>query len=243
MTNTVIGVFRADKLGHVRRELIEAGIKERDLDLIEGEERAVLEAVRARGFGDGDAQAYADAAKSGRRLLAAKAEDGRRMEEIVGIMERYEGDGDEDAGERRQGKDQDKGQGRKRGDEPVQAERLQIVEEELEVGKSRRVQGGVRAPTHVTERPVEERVRLREEHVEVDRKPVARRLDQDEADTAFQERTVEMTETAEEVEVAKEARVVEEITLRKTAEEHEERVRDTVRRTEVEVERLKPGRH
>ena len=51
-----------------------------------------------------------------------------------------------------------------------------------------------------------------------------------------------MTETAEEVEVGKEARVVEEITLRKTAEEHEERVRDTVRRTEVEVERLKPGR-
>jgi stress response protein YsnF len=36
--------------------------------------------------------------------------------------------------------------------------------------------------------------------------------------------------------VAKEARVVEEVALRKTAEERTETVRDTVRRTEVEVE-------
>jgi len=47
---------------------------------------------------------------------------------------------------------------------------------------------------------------------------------------------IEATETAEEAVVAKEARVTEEVVVRKQAEERTETVRDTVRRTEVEVE-------
>ncbi len=45
-----------------------------------------------------------------------------------------------------------------------------------------------------------------------------------------------MTETAEEVVVSKEARVVEEVVVRKTADDRTETVSDTVRRTEVEVD-------
>ena len=53
----------------------------------------------------------------------------------------------------------------------------------------------------------------------------------------FQEREIEVTETAEEAVVAKEARVKEELVVSKTAEEHVETVQDTVRRTEVDIDR------
>ncbi len=55
-------------------------------------------------------------------------------------------------------------------------------------------------------------------------------------DPAFRERVIEAEEHAEEAVVAKEARVREELVVRKEAGERTETVRDTVRRTEVEVE-------
>jgi stress response protein YsnF len=57
----------------------------------------------------------------------------------------------------------------------------------------------------------------------------------------LQERTVEMTEMAEEAVVAKEARVREELVIKKTAEQRTEDVEDTVRRTEVEVDEGRSG--
>jgi len=116
-------------------------------------------------------------------------------------------------------------------------ERIPIVEERLRVGKREVGHGRVRIRSYVVETPVQEQVTLREERVDVERRPVDRPLT--DADRAlFQERVIEATETAEEAVVAKEARVVEEVALRKTAEERTETVRDTVRRTEVEVEEL-----
>jgi cell division ATPase FtsA len=53
---------------------------------------------------------------------------------------------------------------------------------------------------------------------------------------AFQDRTIEVRETAEEAVVDKTARVTEEVVIRKDVEERVETVRDTVQRTEVEVE-------
>ena len=55
-------------------------------------------------------------------------------------------------------------------------------------------------------------------------------------DDAFQDRTLELEEFAEELVVLKEARVVEEITLRRTGRDRIETVRAAVRRTEVEIE-------
>ncbi|TCZ64977.1 YsnF/AvaK domain-containing protein [Roseicella aquatilis] len=114
-------------------------------------------------------------------------------------------------------------------------ERIPIVEERLRVGKREVGHGRVRIRSYVVETPVQEQVTLHQERVEVERHPVDRPLTA--ADEAlFQERVIEATETAEEAVVAKEARVVEEVALRKTAEERTETVRDTVRRTEVEVD-------
>ena len=88
--------------------------------------------------------------------------------------------------------------------------------------------------SYVVETPVEEQVALRQERVDVERRPVDRPVT--EADRLFQERAVEATETTEEAVVSKEARVTEEVVVRKEAEERTETVRDTVRRTEVEVD-------
>jgi uncharacterized protein (TIGR02271 family) len=84
--------------------------------------------------------------------------------------------------------------------------------------------------------PVEETVRLREETVRVERRPVDRPATA--ADLkANADETIELTETAEEAVVSKRARVVEEVVVHKDVEEHTETVRDTVRRTDVDVDR------
>jgi stress response protein YsnF len=82
---------------------------------------------------------------------------------------------------------------------------------------------------------------LREEQVEVERRSADRELKPEEAEAAFAEKTVEMLGTSEEASVRKEARVVGEVALGKRVEEHKETVKDSVRRTEVEVEEIKPG--
>ena len=97
----------------------------------------------------------------------------------------------------------------------------------------------MRVTTSVKERPVDETVTLRDEQVEVERQPANRKLKPEEAEAAFQEKTVEMLGTSEELEVSKEARVVGEVALGKRIDEREEKVRDKVRRTEVEVEEIK----
>jgi stress response protein YsnF len=55
-------------------------------------------------------------------------------------------------------------------------------------------------------------------------------------EAAFQDRTIDVTAHREEAVIDKEARVKEEVVVRKEADQHTETVRDTVRRTEVEVE-------
>ena len=119
----------------------------------------------------------------------------------------------------------------------VEEERIPVVQEELRVGKREVNRGGARVRSYVREVPVHEQVSLREEHVDVERRPVSgERLSAADASGLLQERTIEMTETAEEAVVAKEARVAEEVVVRKTADQHVEQIEDSVRRTEVDVQ-------
>ena len=114
---------------------------------------------------------------------------------------------------------------------------IPVVEEELRVGKRQVQRGGVRVFQRVREQPVSEQVELREEHVNVNRQPADRPAT--EADmAAFKEGSVELREMAEEPVVSKTARVVEEVNVSKEATQRTEQVKDTVRRTEVEVEQL-----
>lgn len=118
-------------------------------------------------------------------------------------------------------------------------QKAEVIEENLQVGKRTEQTGGVRLRSRIVERPVEASVRLREEHVTVQRTPVNRPAT--EADfKAFKEGEMELTESAERAVVAKEAHVVEEVSLGKQVTEREEVVRDTVRNTEVDIEQI-PG--
>ena len=118
-------------------------------------------------------------------------------------------------------------------------ETIPVVEERIRIGKRETSHGRVRVRAYTVEEPVNESVDLREERVEIERRPVDREVTS--ADAAFQDRTIEAEEYREEAVVQKEARVVEEIGLRKTSDIHTETVSDTVRRTEVEVEDDRTG--
>jgi len=112
---------------------------------------------------------------------------------------------------------------------------IPIVEEELKIGKRLIRRGGVRVYTSVTDKPVEEPVTLREEHVTVTRRPVDRAATA--SDLSAADAPIEITETAEEPVVSKQAKVVEEVVLQKAATERTETVKDTVRRKDVDVKK------
>ncbi len=117
-----------------------------------------------------------------------------------------------------------------------QDETIQLAEERLVVGKREVERGGMRVRSYIVETPVSEQVSLREETVGIERRPVNRAVTA--GDDAFRDRTIEMRETGEEAVVGKEAFVTEEIALRKDVGQRTEEVRDSVRHTEVEVERV-----
>jgi len=124
------------------------------------------------------------------------------------------------------------------------SESIPVVEEQLRVGKREVNKGTVRVHSRTVEEPVHENVRLRQEHVRVERErveepttPVAAGSPRD----LLREKTVEVTETAEEPVVGKEAVVKEHVRVTKTADERLEQVDDTVRHTEVDVEDDRAG--
>ena len=112
---------------------------------------------------------------------------------------------------------------------------LPVIEEQLNVGKRAVQRGVVRVHTRMTERPVEETVNLREEKVTVDRRPVDREFS-DADRVTLNKGDFTVTTRGEEAVVSKEARVVEEVVVGKDVAERQETVRDTVKRTDVEVE-------
>lgn len=114
---------------------------------------------------------------------------------------------------------------------------IPIIEEELQVGKQEVETGGVRMRSRIVERPVEESIRLRTEHVNVERTAVDRPATEGDF-AAFKEGTVDVTEHAEIPVVSKDARVVEEVSLNKEVTESEQTISETLRRTEIESENL-----
>lgn len=113
---------------------------------------------------------------------------------------------------------------------------LRLAEEQLEVGKRQIETGRARIRRFVTEKPVEAHVTLHEEHAEMVRRAVT-----DPSllrDVDWSDKTIEVTEMSEQAVVTKTARVAEEVLIRREGSDHVETVRDTVRRQQVELERL-----
>lgn len=111
-------------------------------------------------------------------------------------------------------------------------DKIEVIEERLNIGKRDVERGNVRVRSYVREEPVSQDVELTEERIDIERRPVDRAA----TDADFQDRSIEAHAYAEEAVVNKEARVVEEIALTKTRDSHVETVSDTVRKTEVEID-------
>jgi uncharacterized protein (TIGR02271 family) len=185
------------------------------------------------GFGGQHESTYSEAVRRGSCVLVVDAADDDEAERASDIIERYH---PVDIDERQ-------AQWRQSGWQPSQAAHgdssIPVVEEQLQVGKREVQRGGIRVVSRAIERPVEETVKLREERATVQRRPADRAAT--ESDNAFKEQSFEIRNTAEEAVVGKAARVVEDVVVGKESSEREQTVKDSVRKTEVEVQQLGQG--
>jgi len=264
MASTVVAVFdNQNDAVKAQQELIAAGIpagsvrmtRSDALKVRDESEPGFWETLKdAFGFGsDEDRYSYAEATRRGGTVLTVDADDAS-ADRIATILRKYNAvDLDERAAQWRQ--EGWKGYAARSAGTATAAaatttntaaaarrvegqDTVPIVEEQLKVGKRAVQAGGVRLYSRVVERPVEENVTLRQERVTVERHPVDRPATSADVAAAFKDKVVEATATREEAVVSKEARVVEEVGVRKDVQQQTQKVRDTVRKTEVQVEQL-----
>ena len=256
MSKTIVGLF--DNYREAQRAaagLVQSGIPREDVGITsrdyasqEGDSHREESHRDDDGFGDkvsgffsnlfGDdreyASHYSEAVTSGGAVVTVDCETDEMADRAESILNRFGGEVDEHGESNRQAAYTGTGTAETGRAESGEA-RIPVIEEELRVGKREVEGGGVRVRTRVVERPVEEVVRLREERVNVERRPVNRALT--DADlSAFREGEFELRERSEEAVVDKSARVVEEVAINKEVGERTETVRDTVRSTDVDVE-------
>ena len=256
MTHTVVGLFdsRSDAQAAMQ-ELTSNGFIKEDIDL---SNRSLTETGTGTAdtntgsdydagigdrianffnslFGDDEATAssYTNAANDADAILTVHVDSDERARQAQEILDRHDAmDVNEHAaqyGQRSGLTDTSMKTGNNK-------QTIPVVEEKLNVGKREVERGGANIRSRVVEKPVEATVRLREEHVVVNRRPVDRAVtDADRKN--FQPGEMNITERAEVPVIGKEARVVEEVEVGKNVTERDETVHDTVRRTEVDVDR------
>ena len=202
------------------------------------------ESIKEFFVADEDRPTYAEGIRRGGYLLTARVEDeyadvaceileSCNAVDLEGRTNEWRSQGWTDAPEAAMEADQrDSLDNRGMADESEEV--IPVVRERLQIGKREVNRGSVRVRSYIVEEPVEEDVQLREQRVEVERRPVNLRAQ--DADELLQDRTIEVTETAEQPVVAKTAEVTEEVVVRKLEGQRTEGVSDTVRRTEVDVD-------
>ncbi len=267
MAYTVVGLFdsKADARA-ASNELVKNGFVDDDIDFSEGRvgDTTTSSTTTSTGttntgvgdsisnffgylFGDDQTTArnYTDVARSADAILTVQVDSQDRANKVAQIFDKNNAlDVDDRATQYQQNfsrtSDQTSTQTSERTQRGGTTEGeavIPIVEEQLQVGKREVERGGVRVRSRVIEKPVEETLRLRQERVIVDRRPVNR--DATEADFAnVRDGDIEITERGEEAVVSKQARVVEEVSVSKQVEERDQVISDTVRRTDVDVEEV-----
>lgn len=233
MPTAVIGLFKSyDTARAVVNELLQKGCKEDDIDILGGEEGEepeedeIAQDLMDRGFQEDRAREYGKAVHQGVALVAAEAEE-NIADQALEIMQKYDVMAPEDV-LKEEGAEQE-------GESKTEEVKAQSVEEEMQVGK-RQVSGGKRIRTEVSEKPVEQTVSLKEEHVNVEQQPTDRPLRDEEAEKAFKEENIELKESSEQPVVSKQAHVTGEVTASKETGERQQKIQDTVRKKDVKIE-------
>lgn len=222
--------------------------------------------LRNWGVSDKDSRDFARAVRQGGNIVLARCGDDHKIDEITQLMEKKEAvDLDErremwrnggmhdeptqdsvhlenDMHDRYQGASEDVASAA-RINTPMNhpGEGLQEAHEELKIGKRRVATGKVRLHKHVEEEAVDEDITLRSDKIDIERRPIDRVEGADIDPDLFEDETVEFTEYAEEPIVEKEVRIDDEFVAKRSVEEHEETIHDTVRRAVVDIESLNEG--
>lgn len=239
MAQTVIGVFEnvADA-NKAAQQLLEAGFRHEDVDISASRNRG--EAVRDEDQDDGiggffhslfgdsdDKRRHTEATRQG-TLITVHTQSMEEAERASEILNEYGAMDINDESYRT-------GTASSADNLENTDASIPVIDEKLEVGKRTRESGHVRIRSRIVERPVEEHLRLRSEHVHVDRKPANRPASEEEI-ANFKEGSMDITEHEEVPVVNKEAWVVEEVDVHTDVEERDEVIRDNVRHTEVDVD-------
>ncbi|MGI8636981.1 MAG: YsnF/AvaK domain-containing protein [Segetibacter sp.] len=246
MTKTVVGLFnKSSEAKQAVQELLSKGFNDGNVDIsanhtaeISNNYRSSADTEEENGFtkffknlfGDDEdnVERYSSAAARAASIVTVHAQSDDEAERAADILD--------DNG----ASDVDNNPGNEMYDNNMNRDANQsvnIIEENLEVGKRNVETGGKRLRSRIVERPVQEELRLREENVSVNRNTV-NRLATDADLAAFKEGEVEMVETKEVPVVNKQARVVEEVSLEKNVTERKETIKDTGRKTELDVENI-----
>jgi uncharacterized protein (TIGR02271 family) len=203
----------------------------------------IVGALIGLGIPEDEANAYAEGVRRGGTLVTVRTED-NMAEKAVNIMNKYNPqDIDRRAATWRTTEswnifDENAKPLKEELNIPVtggQGESIPVMEENLVVGKREVESGGVKVHAYVEEKPVEKNVSLREENINVERRPVDRKAtDKDK----FVEGDATFKETHEEPVVNKQTRVKEEVHINKDVDQKQQTVSDTVRRQKVDVNNI-----
>jgi len=118
---------------------------------------------------------------------------------------------------------------------------LRLAEEQLEVGKRLVTDGTTRIRRFVVEKPVEAKVTLHEEHLEIVRRAAGSPSTM--KDIEWADKTIEFVDSHEEPVLTKSVHIAEEVQIGRKNSDRVETVRDTVRRQDVQVERTPTTAH
>lgn len=238
-TSTLVSLFHTPERGNrALQDLQAAGVPANTIQTLSGASgtsapEEALNQLRAINVPQKDLTLLSDGLKKGGTVLIVRA-TGADAQRAAEIFERHHA-GQVD--ERVVNNDTSRTQHLEGEGNPLAS--IPVAQEELVVGKRQVATGGVRVFSRIVETPVEEQVVLQEEHAKIERHAVNRPVS--EADlNMLKDRTIEVQEMAEEAVVGKTARVVEEVFVSKETTERTERVADSIRHTEVEVEPLNP---
>jgi uncharacterized protein (TIGR02271 family) len=235
---TVIGLFddRAEAM-NAYSALQAEGFSQSELDILTNDDRddePKLAKIRQY-VPEPDSSIYLEGVRKGGTILTAKVRD-EHMQHAAQIMSGYNMVNVQDRSREWRASNADLPEMATTGGS---GNVLEVIEEDVEIGKETVESGRMRVYSVVSEQPVEENVALREETLRVQRRPVDRTVPAD--PTLFQEKSVEVVEHTEVPHVDKVARVVEEVVVGKDVTERVETVHDTVRRQDVEVEEVGTG--
>jgi len=234
---TVVGLFddRRDAM-RAHAALIQEGYAKSDLDVLSNADKtdaARLSHIR-EWIPEPDAALYIEGVRNGGTIITAYVEEStapRAAEIMSGFNMVNIRRGLSDAIKTRELKLT----------EPAKNENvLEVIEEEMQVGKEIVERGRARIFSIVSEKQVQQDVHLRDETLRVQRRPVNREV-RDTPDL-FRERSFEMVEMDEIATVGKTAHVVEEVQLGKEIADKVETVKETLRRQDVKVEEVPVAR-